>query len=45
MKEYSAELAAEKIAAKSILPASSELEGLAARCRDIYNNFSRVLQK
>ncbi len=45
MKEYSAELAAEKIAPKTILPAPSELEGLAARCREIYNNFSRVLPK
>jgi hypothetical protein len=45
MKEYRAELAAEKIAPKSILPAPSELEGLAARCREIYNNFSRVLPK
>ena len=45
MKEYSAELAAEKMAPKSILPAPSELEGLAARCREIYNNFSRVLPK
>jgi GMP synthase (glutamine-hydrolysing) len=45
MKEYSAELTAEKIRPESILPAPRELEELAARCRHIYNNFSRVLQK
>jgi GMP synthase (glutamine-hydrolysing) len=45
MKEYSAELIAEKIKPESILPAPCELEELAARCRYIYNNFSRVLQK
>jgi GMP synthase-like glutamine amidotransferase len=45
MKEYSAELIAEKIKPESILPAACELEELAIRCRHIYNNFSRVLQK
>lgn len=45
MKEYNAELIAEKIKPESILPAPCELEELAARCRHIYNNFSRVLQK
>jgi GMP synthase (glutamine-hydrolysing) len=45
MKEYSAELIAEKIKPESMLPAPCELEELAARCRHIYNNFSRVLQK
>lgn len=45
MKEYSTELIAEKIKPESILPAPCELEELAARCRHIYNNFSRVLQK
>ena len=44
MKEYSAELIAEKIKPESILPAPCELEELAARGRHIYNNFSRVLQ-
>lgn len=44
MKEYSTELIAEKIKPESILPAPCELEELAARCRHIYNNFSRVLQ-
>ena len=45
MKEYSAELIAEKIKPESILPAPREFEELAIRCRHIYNNFSRVLQK
>ena len=45
MTEYSADLIAEKIKPESILPAPCELEELAARCRNIYNNFSRVLQK
>lgn len=45
MKEYSAELIAEKISPESILPAPCQLEELAARCKHIYNNFARVLQK
>ena len=45
MMEYSADLIAEKIKPESILPAPCELEELAARCRHIYNNFARVLQK
>ncbi|MDQ4066891.1 MAG: type 1 glutamine amidotransferase, partial [Thermoproteota archaeon] len=45
MKEYSAELIAEKIKPESILPTPREFEELAIRCRHIYNNFSRVLQK
>jgi GMP synthase (glutamine-hydrolysing) len=45
MTEYSADLIAEKIKPESILPAPRELEELAARCRHIYNNFTRVLQK
>jgi GMP synthase (glutamine-hydrolysing) len=45
MKEYNAELTAERIKPESILPAPRELEELAVRCRYIYNNFSRVLQK
>jgi GMP synthase (glutamine-hydrolysing) len=45
MKEYSAELIAEKIKPESMLPAPCELKELAARCRHIYSNFSRVLQK
>jgi GMP synthase (glutamine-hydrolysing) len=45
MNEYSANLITEKIKPDSILPAAGELEELAARCRQIYNNFARVLQK
>ena len=45
MMEYSADLIAEKIKPESILPAPCELEELEARCRHIYNNFARVLQK
>jgi GMP synthase (glutamine-hydrolysing) len=45
IKEYGAELIAEKIKPESILPTPKELEDLAVRCRHIYNNFSRVLQK
>ena len=45
IKEYGAELIAEKIKPESILPTPKELEDLAVRCRYIYNNFSRVLQK
>ncbi len=45
MKEYSAEMIAEKIKPESILSAPCELEELAVRCRYIYNNFSKVLQK
>jgi GMP synthase (glutamine-hydrolysing) len=45
MKEYSADLTAEKIRPEALLPAPCELEELANRCRQIYNNFSRVLQK
>ena len=45
MKQYSADLIAEKIRPESILPAPHELEELLARCRHIYNNFARVLQK
>ena len=45
MTEYSADLIAEKLKPESILPAPRELEELAARCRNIYKNFARVLQK
>jgi GMP synthase (glutamine-hydrolysing) len=45
IKEYGAELIAEKIKPESILPTPKELEDLAVRCRHIYNNFSKVLQK
>ncbi len=45
MKEYSAELIAQKIKPERLLPAPCKLEELAAQCRYIYNNFSRVLHK
>ena len=45
MTEYSADFIAEKIKPESILPAPRDLKELAARCRNIYNNFARVLQK
>jgi len=45
MKEYRADLTAERIMPESILPASSEMEEIAAQGRRIYNNFTRVLQK
>ncbi|HYX72951.1 MAG TPA: type 1 glutamine amidotransferase, partial [Nitrososphaera sp.] len=45
MKEYGADLIREKTGPESILPAPSDLEQLAALCRLMYNNFTRVLQK
>lgn len=45
MKEYRADLTAERIMPESMLPASSEMEEIAAQGRRIYNNFTRVLQK
>ena len=45
MKEYNADLIREKTSPESILPAPSDLEQLAAWCRLMYNNFTRVLQK
>jgi GMP synthase (glutamine-hydrolysing) len=45
MKEYSVGLIREKTSPESILPAPSDLEHLAAWCRLMYNNFTRVLQK
>src|ERR687898_974246 len=45
MNEYSDDLITEKIKPESLLPAPTQLEELAARCRHIYNNFSKVLQK
>jgi GMP synthase (glutamine-hydrolysing) len=44
-KEYNADLIAENIRPESILPAPCDLEQLAARCRLMYDNFARVLQK
>lgn len=44
IQEYSAEVSAEKINPESILPAPGDVEQLAARCRLVYSNFSRVLK-
>jgi GMP synthase-like glutamine amidotransferase len=45
MKEYNADLETENIKPDHILPTSGDLERLATRCRQVYNNFARVLQK
>jgi GMP synthase-like glutamine amidotransferase len=45
IKEYNTDLMAEKIRPERILPASCDLEQLAAQCRQVYNNFANVLQK
>jgi GMP synthase-like glutamine amidotransferase len=44
IREYSAEVRAEKIEPSSILPSPGDLEELSARCRTVYNNFTRVLK-
>lgn len=44
MKEYSAEVNAEKIRLESILPAPGDIEQLAARCKLVYSNFTKVLK-
>lgn len=44
MQEYRAEVEAEKIEPESILPAPGDIEQLAARCRLVYNNFTKVLK-
>jgi len=44
MKEYSAEVNAEKIKPESILPGPGDVEQLAARCRLVYNNFTKILK-
>ena len=45
IKEYNDDMIAEKIRPESLLPAPTELEGLATQGRHIYDNFTRVLQK
>jgi GMP synthase-like glutamine amidotransferase len=45
IKEYNADLETENIKPDHILPTSGDLERLATRCRQVYNNFARVLQK
>ena len=44
MREYGAEMSAEKINPESVLPTPSDVEQLAARCRLAYDNFSKVLK-
>ncbi len=44
MREYGAEMSAEKRNPESVLPTPSDVEQLAARCRLAYNNFSKVLK-
>jgi GMP synthase-like glutamine amidotransferase len=44
MREYSAEVSAEKIRQERILPAPGDVEQLTARCRTVYRNFTKVLK-
>lgn len=44
MKEYAAEVSAEKINPENILPGPGDIEQLAARCRLVYSNFTKVLK-
>lgn len=44
MKEYSAEVNSEKIRPESILQGSGDVEQLVARCRLVYNNFTKILK-
>jgi GMP synthase-like glutamine amidotransferase len=44
IKEYRTELNAEEIEPENILPTKDDIEELAARCRTLYNNFTRVLK-
>jgi GMP synthase-like glutamine amidotransferase len=44
MQEYGAEVIAEKIKPESILPSEGDLEELSARCKTVYNNFTRILK-
>ena len=44
MREYGAEVDAEKIKPESILPSQGDLEELSKRCRTVYNNFTKVLK-
>jgi GMP synthase (glutamine-hydrolysing) len=45
MKEYNTALVAENIGQELIEPTLRDFEQLAARCKQVYNNFARVLQK
>lgn len=44
MKEYSAEMSAEKVKPGSILPNPGDTEQLTATCRLVYDNFTKVLK-
>lgn len=44
IREYNAEMKAERIDPSKILPSPKDLEELFARCRTVYNNFTRVLK-
>jgi GMP synthase-like glutamine amidotransferase len=44
IKEYGAEVSAEKIKPENMLPGPGDVEQLAARCRLVYNNFTKVLK-
>lgn len=44
IREYGSEVGAEKIMPESILPAPGDAELLAARCRLVYNNFTKILK-
>ncbi len=44
IREYSTEVSTEKIKPASILPSPGDLEELSARCRTVYNNFTRILK-
>ncbi len=43
VQEYSKEVNAEQINPASILPSTGDIEELSKRCRQFYNNFTRVL--
>jgi len=43
VREYGKEVSAEKMSPASILPSADDLEDLSKRCRQFYNNFTRVL--
>lgn len=44
MREYGAEVSAEKIKPESVLPAPGDVAQLAARCRLVYTNFCKVIK-
>ncbi len=44
MKEYDAEVTAEKVDAKSILPALGDLSELEKKCKVVYRNFTAMLR-